>query len=241
MRKNRLMWIAIAAVTTTLLITLIQPFPLKKSSFLAVKIGIPTQAQQASPTPKPTPSPAASPAPKPTPTPTPKASPTPTPPPVPDVEPLPLSESNYKDPQGQFQIGILEGYNVGFVGNFPLIESPDGSLAYTVVAKPRESTRAIPNASLAQIAIEAFERGEGFKPGRYQELGTGSIKLPWTGTLKMGSKTQPIQGSIFTRQVGNNIFLLLVSATEAKASEVDAAIVALSDTLKPIQPSQPES
>ncbi|MDY7021726.1 MAG: hypothetical protein SWJ54_10255 [Cyanobacteriota bacterium] len=231
MRKNRLMWMAIAAVATTLLITIIQPFSLIKSSFVGVNIGVPTQAQQASPTPKPSPSPAASPAP----------TPTPTPPPVPDVEPLPLSESSYKDPQGRFQIGILEGYNVGFVGNFPLIESPDGSLAYTVVAKPRESSRVIPSASLAQIAIEAFERGEGFKPGSYQEIGTGSIRLPWTGTLKIGSKTQPIQGSIFTRQVDNNIFLLLVSATEAKASEVDAAIAALSDTLKPIEPSQPES
>ena len=237
MKKSRFTWIAIATITTLILILIGQPSKVIKSSFAVVNIGLPTHAQQASPTPKPSPSPAASPSPSPTPTPT----PTPTPiltPPTPEVQPLPLSESNYKDPQGRFQIGILEGYNVGFVGNFPLIESPEGNLAYTVVAKTRESNRQIPNASLAQIAIETFERGEGFQPDSYQELGTGLVRLPWTATLKMGAKTQPIQGTILGRQSGNNIFLLLVSATEEKTTELDAAIAALSDTLKPIEPSQ---
>ncbi|KKD35894.1 MAG: hypothetical protein WAN66_21930 [Limnoraphis robusta] len=234
MKKNRLSWIAIAAITTITLMIIGQPLTAVKSSFSVVQIGLPTQAQQASPSPKPSPSPAASPAPKPSPSP----SPTPTPTPTPNVQPLPLSESNYKDPQGRFQIGILEGYNVGFVGNFPLIESPEGNLAYTVVAKTRESNRAIPNPSLAQIAIETFERGEGFKPNSYQELGTGSVRLPWTGTLKMGAKTKPIQGTILARQSGIYIFLLLVSATEEKAPEIDAAIAALSNTLKPIEQSK---
>ncbi len=220
MKKSRFTWMAIATITTLILILIGQPSKVIKSSFAVVNIGLPTQAQQASPTPKPSPSPAASPTPSPTPTPT----PTPTPiltPPTPEVQPLPLSESNYKDPQGRFQI-----------------ESPEGNLAYTVVAKTRESNRQIPNASLAQIAIETFERGEGFQPDSYQELGTGSVRLPWTATLKMGAKTQPIQGTILGRQSGNNIFLLLVSATEEKTTEIDAAIAALSDTLKPIEPSQ---
>ncbi|MEB3281017.1 MAG: hypothetical protein VKK42_19040 [Lyngbya sp.] len=235
MKINRLRWLAIAAITTVILIIIGQPSMVIPSSFSVVKIGLPTQAQPATPTPKPSPSPAASPTPKPSPTP----EPTPTPPPTPQVQPLPLSDSNYKDPQGRFQVGILAGYNVGFVGNFPLIESPEGNLAYTVVVKPRESERELPNASLAQIAIETFERGEGFEPGSYQELGTASVRVPWTGSLRIGPKTQPIQGSILSRQIGNNIFLLLVSATEEKTSEIDAAIAALSDTLKPIE--QPQS
>ncbi|WP_413163370.1 hypothetical protein ACL6C3_28745 [Capilliphycus salinus ALCB114379] len=239
MKKNKLRWIAIAAITTIILIIIGQPSTMINPSLSGVKIGLPTQAQQATPTPKPTPTPAASPAPQPSPSP----QPTPTPPPTPQVEPLPLSNNNYKDPQGRFQVGILDGYNVGFVGNFPLIESPEGNLAYTVVVKPRESSRQIPNASLAQIAIETFERGEGFTPGSYQELGTASVRVPWTGTVRIGSKVQPIQGSILARQINNNIFLLLVSATEEKTSEIDAAIAALSDNLKPIEPSstQPES
>ena len=227
MKKYRLKWMAIATITTLILIMIGQPSAVIKPSFSVFKMGLPTQAQQASPTPQPSPSPAASPSPSPT--------PEPPPPPIPQVEPLPLSNNNYKDPQGRFQVGILDGYNVGFVGNFPLIESPEGNLAYTVVVKPRESDRQLPNASLAQIAIETFERGEGFTPGSYQELGTNSVRLPWTGTLRIGSKTQPIQGSILARQIGNNIFLLLVSATEEKTSEIDAAIAALSDTLKPVE------
>ncbi len=232
MRKNRFRWIAFAAITAVILILIGQPLTTVKSPSSVLKIGLPTQAQPASPTPQPSPSPA----PPPTPQPSPPPEPTPT---LPDVEPLPLSESNYKDPQGRFQIGILEGYNVGFVGNFPLIESPAGNLAYTVVVRIRESNRLIPNVNLAQIAIETFERGEGFQPGSYQDLGTGSVLLPWTGTLKIGANNQPMQGSVLVRQSSNNIFLLLVSATEEKASEVDAAIVALSDTLRPIEPSAP--
>ena len=234
MKINRIKWIAIAAIATAILILIGRPAARINPGFSGVKIGSPTLAQQASPTPQPAPSPAASPTPKPSPSP----QPAPPPPPVPQVEPLPLSESNYKDPQGRFQIGILEGYNVGFAGNFPLIESQEGNLAYTVVVKPRESGRPLPSSSLAQIAIETFERGEGFTPGSYQELGQNSVKIPWTGTLRIGAKTQPIQGSIFGRQIGNNIFLLLVSATEEKTPEIERAIAALSDTLKPIEPSK---
>ena len=134
----------------------------------------------------------------------------------------------------KFQIGILQGYNVGFVGNFPLIESPDGNLAYTVVAKPRESNRQLPDASLAQIAIETFERGEGFKPSAYQVNAPGEVVLPWNGSLKIGAKTQPMQGKILARQTGSNIFLVLVSATENEIENVDGALAALSSTLTAI-------
>jgi len=186
-------------------------------------------AQEATPSPAPSPTPQASPSPTPTPTPAP-----PPPEPEPAVDPLPLSGSAYQDPRGQFEVGILQDYNVGFAGNSPLIEAPDGNLAYTVVARPRESDRPLPDSSLAQIAIETFERGEGFDPGAFQSAGDGEIRMPWTGSLKIGANTQPIAGSILVRQVGDRILILLVSATEAGAENIDAAIAALSDTLQPM-------
>jgi hypothetical protein len=129
-------------------------------------------------------------------------------------------------------VGILQGYNVGFAGNWPLIESPDGNLAYTVVVKPRESDRIIPSPSLAQIAIETFERGEGFQPGTYQTISLNEISLPWTGSLKTGATTQLIQGKIRVRQEGARLLMLLVSATESAVEDIDPAIITIADSLK---------
>ncbi len=179
------------------------------------------QAQPASPTPQP------SPVPQNAPTPEPEIS-SPSPP------SLPLGESSYNDPLGRFQVAILPGYNVSFAGNWPLIESPDGSLAYTVIVKPRESDRVIPSSSLAQIAIETFERGEGFQPETYQTISLNEISLPWTGRVKTGSTTQSIQGKIRVRQQGQNLLILLVSATESAAQDIDPAIVKISSSLKPL-------
>ncbi len=171
-------------------------------------------------------------------TPSPTSSPTPTPlPVVPSTEveadplSLPLSESDYVDPQGRFRVGILQGYNVGSTASWPLIESPDGDLAYTVVVRVRESDREIASASLAQIAIETFERGEGFQPGTYQIISPNEISLPWTGNLRTVSSIQPIQGKIRARQAGQRLFLVLVSATESAFQEVDPAIVTVADSL----------
>ncbi len=196
--------------------------------FSAAKVGIPSvQAQQATPTPQPSPSP-------PSPSPTPEATPEPenSPSSAPSPPTLSLSESDYIDPLGRFQVGILQGYNVGFAGNWPLIESDDGNLAYTVVVKARESDRVIPSSSLAQIAIETFERGEGFQPGTYQIISANEISLPWTGTVKTGSTTQLIQGKIRVRQAGDRLLILLVSATESAFQDIDPAIVTITDNLK---------
>jgi hypothetical protein len=200
--------------------------------FSAAKLGISSvQAQQASPTPEAAPTPAATPTPQPTPTP--EVAPTPeveTPPPP---EPsLVLSESDYLDPLGRFKVGILQGYNVGTTGNWPLIEANDGNLAYTVVVKARESDRSIASPSLAQIAIETFERGEGFQPETYQVISQSEISIPWTGTVKVGRATQPIQGKIRVRQVRSRLFLILVSATESSFQDIDPAIITISDSLE---------
>jgi hypothetical protein len=200
-----------------LLVPLVFSFSPSGGIFSAFPVGTAqVQAQEASPTPQPTPTPQA--------TPTEAAE---TSPPT-----LPLSESAYIDPQGRFQVGILEGYNIGFAGNWPLIESPDGSLAYTVVVKARESDRVIPSASLAQIAIETFERGEGFQPGTYQTISLNEISLPWTGSLKTGATTQPIQGKIRVRQEGARLLILLVSATESAVQDIDPAVITIADSLK---------
>ncbi|MGF1492902.1 MAG: hypothetical protein ACFBSC_10715 [Microcoleaceae cyanobacterium] len=219
-------------------------------------VGMPVAAQQPSPSPaqspvvKPSPSPESKPtetkpATESKPTPEPAASPTPTaspatepaepaesaPPSAPPVSLLPLSESNYQDPQGKFKLGILEGYTVSAAGNVPLIESPDGSLAYTALTKLRESDRELPASSLAQLAIETFERGEGFVPGNYQVTGPQEIRLLWQGSLKGSQGTQPITGSILVRQQEQKVLILLISATDAAKEQVEAAVITLAETL----------
>ncbi len=163
--------------------------------------------------------------------PTPQPSPNITPAPSSTVDPLPLSETTYIDPLGRFQIGILQDYNVTTAGNWPLIESPDGSLAYTVIVKSRESDRIIPSPSLAQIAIETFEQGEDFQPGTYQAIALNEISMPWTGNVTTGSTTQPLQGKIRVRQDGQNLLILLVSATEVATEKIDPAIVTIANSL----------
>ncbi|NJK38706.1 MAG: hypothetical protein HC835_16265 [Oscillatoriales cyanobacterium RM2_1_1] len=210
--------------------------------------GTSTLAQQTSPTPKAPTSPPGSPAPTiqnqapVTPAPTaPQTTPVAPLSPEPEVvsspvsNPLPLSESLYKDPQDRFQIGILEGYNVGFAGNSPLIEAPSGNLAYTVVVEARESDRELSSSALAQLAIEAFDRGEGFVPGPYQSTGPQEVTLLWTGSLQIGDKSQPITGSILARQQGQNVLVLLISATETDANQVARAMATLAETLTTVQ------
>jgi hypothetical protein len=143
---------------------------------------------------------------------------------------LPLGSEPYQE--SRFQVGILEGYKVSKVGGVPLIESPDGNLAYTVVVKPQLNAQPFSSEALAEIAIAELERGEGFQPGQLKAIAPATVSLSWKGTLTQGRNTQPITGQVLVRQSGSNIFLLLISATEAKASEVPAALTALSNTLK---------
>ena len=145
---------------------------------------------------------------------------------------LPLSDERYQE--SRFEVGILEGYKLSKVGGVPLIESPEGNLAYTVVVKPQLNAQPFSNEALAQLAIEELERGEGFQPGQLKAIAPATVSLSWKGTLTQGRNSQPITGQVLVRQSGSNIFLLLISATEAKASEVPAALTALSNSLKPL-------
>lgn len=158
-------------------------------------------------------------------------------PPLPVAElsanPLPLTEESYEDPANRFQIGILEGYQVNSVGGSPLIESPSGNLAYTVVVEPISQQKLLNEATLYSMAVDVFRQGEGFSPKFLLTVPSGGILIPWTGTLTMGRNSQPISGMILARQSPENVLLLLISATEEQVNEVESALVALIDTLQP--------
>ncbi len=139
----------------------------------------------------------------------------------------------YQDPAGRFQVGILEGYQVSAVGVSPLFSSPDGNLAYTVVVRSRSSSRPLTVATLAQIAIDTFQRGEGFIPDRFRPLGSGRVQVPWTGSLTIGGNTQPMNGIIFVSQPQQDILMLLISATQTGRDRVNTAVATLADTFKP--------
>ncbi|MBC6475307.1 MAG: hypothetical protein GDA48_22945 [Hormoscilla sp. GM102CHS1] len=140
----------------------------------------------------------------------------------------------YQDPAGRFQVGILEGYNVSSAGVSPLFSSPDGNLAYTVLVRSRSSGRLLTAATLAQIAIDTFRRGEGFIPDRFRPLGPGRVQVPWTGSLTMGGNTQPMNGMILVSQPQQDILMLLISATQTGRDRVDAAVATLADSLQPL-------
>lgn len=145
---------------------------------------------------------------------------------------LPLSEAPYQDPQGRFEIGILQNYKVSQIADAPLIESPDGNLAYTVVVQSKITNESFTNEALAQMASNQFQRGEGFQPNQLKILSPGEILIPWTGSLTIGKNKQPITGEILVRQNQEQIIMLLVSATEDAKENIPSAIGTLSDSLK---------
>jgi hypothetical protein len=185
----------------------------------------------------------------------PKSTPTATPTPKPEVSPdpgvpvapatttntslekispstLPLSGEPYKDPQGQFEVGILENYNVSAIADAPLMESPDGNMAYSVVVKPKITNEQFSNQALAQMAVNQFQQGEGFQPDELKVLADGEILIPWTGTVTIGRNSQPISGSILVRQNSEKILMLLLSSTENASEDISSAIATLSNSLK---------
>ncbi len=154
---------------------------------------------------------------------------------------LPLSEAPYKDPQGRFEIGILQNYKVSAIpqsgslkriADAPLIESPDGNLAYTVVVQNKITNESFTNEALAQVASNQFQRGEGFQPNQLKILASGEILISWTGSVTIGKNQQPISGEILVRQNQEQIIMLLVSATADASDKIASAIGTLSDSLK---------
>ncbi len=234
MKRNRWWPIALGLVTAIAVTLMGQPWHRGELAKI-LPFGELVQAQ--SPSPSPSPSPESSP----------EASPSPSPPSelktnnqtttpileVPGGPPIDEEKSPYKDPDDRFQVGILENFNVKTIRDVLLIESSDGKLAYTVGVQPRVVESELSPATLAQISVEYFQRGEGFVPDTEQSLPNGNIIIPWEGTLTQGRNTETISGKIFTKQLeNNNVLMLMVSATEARRSEVDGILKVLIPTLK---------
>ncbi|MCG8367782.1 MAG: hypothetical protein MJA27_31170 [Pseudanabaenales cyanobacterium] len=142
---------------------------------------------------------------------------------------------NYQDPQGRFQIGLLEGYKVNTVANSPLFESADGRLAYTLVVLPigdGKVTTTVTDAALVQAAQKTFQAGEGFRTTGFQPIEGGGMQISWMGSLTQQGLPQPIQGIIVARQAEANIFLLMVAATEPAVDQIFDAVSTLTGTLQ---------
>lgn len=145
---------------------------------------------------------------------------------------LPMVSGSFADPQGRFQIGILDGYSVSSAGGSPLFQAADGSLAYTVAVAPLP-TAPTPDAALIAAAESTFGAGEGFVAGDdVQPIPGGGIRINWSGRLSQGAAPpQPITGKIFARQRREEVFLLLVAATSVAEPQLSDAINALGGTL----------
>lgn len=146
---------------------------------------------------------------------------------------IPL-DGHFVDTQDNYQIGILEGYGVTSIGNSPLIEAPDGHLAYTVVTVPQVQNsfdRPLSDAALAQVAQGIFSRGEGFQATPYRSV-PGGVQISWTGQLTLGGVAQPVGGELLALQTEKGITVLLVAATAVSAEEVPAAFSTLTNSLQ---------
>ena len=229
--KRPFLWTIATGICTALLAIALHSFGFDSSEF-------PARAQEPLP---------------PVPTPT-EVQPLPPAPPLP-APTLPIQPEPYKDPAGLFQIALLDGYKSHAAAGATIVESPDGNLAYTVVVRQRARGN-LDAAALAQIAIEVFQQGEGFRADldnlevvqqgqRFSPAALGlapeqvepipeAIVLPWTGSLRQGRSVQAIAGKIYALQSGRKFFLLLVSATEAERGRVEDAIETLRPTLQPL-------
>jgi hypothetical protein len=150
-----------------------------------------------------------------------------------NAEKLPI-EGEHKDPLNRFRVGLLKGYRVTPLGDSVLMESPDGRLAYTVVAQTAGQlglSNSVTIENLAQIARNALQRGEGFQAEPPQSIVNG-LQMNWTGQLTIGGKTQPVNGIILAKPGNNSVLLLTIAATEAGAADLPGAIAALGDSLQ---------
>lgn len=188
---------------------------------------IPTTSPSPSPRTSPTASPAASPIPI--------APTTPAPlPAAPTAPALPVS-GDYKDPNGRFVVSILKDYKVSPLAGTVLIESPDGNLAYTVLAQPQTQLgvagSVIPSEALVTAAQNAFRQGEGFQTGEVRSI-SGGVQIDWTGNLTIAGATQPVGGVILARQANNSVLLVLIAATQAGGDRVLGAATTISNSLR---------
>jgi hypothetical protein len=156
---------------------------------------------------------------------------------VPAAPPLPI-KGEYKDPEGRFRIGILEGYRQSQLAGSVLIEAMDGSLAYAPIGVPAAIglnnplvTPQVTEDLLSQAAKTTFQQGESFQVTGQQSI-PGGLKVDWTGKLTIAGKTQPLTGVILAKPTNGGVLLLLIAATESGAKNLPGAVTALLDSFQ---------
>ncbi|MEM9118000.1 MAG: hypothetical protein AAGD09_08970 [Cyanobacteria bacterium P01_F01_bin.56] len=148
------------------------------------------------------------------------------------VEAAPALSGRYEDPQGTFQIGLLDGVITTTAGGSPLFTLPDGSLSYSVVQLPLDSENLLPEVTLVALTNQALNNGEGFQTQTFTSVPQG-LQIDWTGRLSQGnSPPQPISGSVLANQQGARVYLLVVAALEEAAAQVSPTLVALAASLE---------
>lgn len=147
----------------------------------------------------------------------------------------PSPTSIFLDPNQQYEVALLSGFKSYTVANQSILESADGSMAYSVTVVPTltEAGGTLTKAALAQVAQVAFQQGEGFITKQFQSLPQGGIKIDWAGQVTTRA-SQPLSGTIFAQQSGDKVFLLMIAATESGQAELENAIAILPSSLRPL-------
>ncbi len=153
--------------------------------------------------------------------------------PVPTVTPAaPILSGTYTDPQGQFEIGILDGYAVSTVAGSPLFQTKDGSLAYSVVRVPLNSEVLLTDIAIVDITQSTLGRGEGFQTKVFTPLSGGGLQIDWVGRFSQGqAPTKPVQGTVLAKQKGAVMYLLVVAALEEASAQIPVTVSTLMNTL----------
>ena len=143
------------------------------------------------------------------------------------------SSNSFTDAANHYTITRLEGFEPYAIGGQSVFESSDGTVAYSVIVSPTLSNAPLTDAALAQMAQVTFQQGEGFVAHNFQSLASGGIQIDWMGQVTT-QKTQALSGTIFAQQFGENVFLLMIAATEAGQEGFAKAIATLPASLRPL-------
>lgn len=144
----------------------------------------------------------------------------------------PAISGTYEDPQGSFQVGILEGFSVSSVAGSPLFQNADGSLAYSVVRVPLTSANPLPDIGLVELARQVLDNGEGFQTQMFSSVAGGGLQIAWTGRLSQGGgPPKPLSGTILAKQQGEDVYFVVIAALATALPQVPPTVGVLSDTL----------
>lgn len=139
----------------------------------------------------------------------------------------------YEDPEGNFQIAILEGFGVNTVAGAPLFQTVDGNLAYSVVQVPLATAAPLPEIGLVEIAQQTLGNGEGFQTQTFSPLAGGGLQIAWSGRLSQGAAPpQSVSGTILAKQQGPTAYLLVVAALAEAEPQVPFVVTTLAETLE---------